>query len=126
MAEGLARHLFDATTVVLSAGSEPQKVNPYAIQAMNKVGIDISNHYSKAINDVLKSDIDLVITLCADEVCPRVPSTTTKEHWPFEDPAAVTGTPEDILISFEKIRDQIMAKLQEFGKRKRLLSMEKK
>lgn len=85
MAEGLARSLFAGNATVSSAGSEPTKVNPFAIEAMKKIGIDISSHLSKPISETLTDDIDLVITLCADEVCPVVPGATKKEHWPFQD-----------------------------------------
>lgn len=121
MAEGLARAMFGKNVEISSAGSEPQSVNPFAIQAMNKIGIDLSNHSSKPIGDVLTEDIDLVITLCADEVCPIVPINTRKEHWPFDDPAAATGTKTDILHSFETIRDQIRAALILFGEREGLV-----
>lgn len=123
MAEGLARNLYDDKAVVASAGSEPSKVNPFAIRAMKKIGIDITSHYSKPISEVLSDDIDLVVTLCADEVCPIVPTSTKKEHWPFKDPAAASGSEEGILTSFELIRDQIKAQLVDFGRRANLLKV---
>ena len=116
MAEGLARSLYGDKAVVLSAGSEPSKVNPFAIQAMKNMGVDIALHYSKPIDAVLADDVDLVVTLCADEVCPVVPKSTRKLHWPFKDPAAVKGSDAEILKSFEDIRDEIRFKLIEFGK----------
>lgn len=121
MAEGLARDLYGSNAIVASAGSEPSKVNPFAIRAMKNIGIDITSHHSKPISEVLSHDIDLVVTLCADEVCPIVPTSTKKEHWPFKDPAAASGTEEDILTSFELIRDQIKAQLVDFGRRANLL-----
>ena len=69
----------------------------------------------------LTDDIDLVVTLCAEEVCPMVPGKTTKEHWPFEDPATHSGSDAEVLRSFERVRDQIRARLFEFGKNKNLL-----
>ena len=116
MAEGLARNLFGSKADITSAGSEPSKVNPFAIKAMKKIGIDITTHYSKPIAKALTSDIELVVTLCAEEVCPIVPGSTKKEHWPFQDPAGVKGTDEAILASFEQIRNQIREKLIQFGK----------
>lgn len=115
MAEGLARSLFAGKAVISSAGSEPTTVNPFALEAMKKVGIDISTHFSKSITEALTDDIDLIITLCADEVCPVVPAATRKEHWPFQDPAAVQGSDKEILSSFEMVRDQIRARLIQFG-----------
>lgn len=122
MAEGLARQMFKPNITILSAGSEPSRVNPYAIQAMQRVGIDISKHHSKRIADVLTNDIDLVITLCADEVCPVVPNATKRAHWPFPDPAAAVGDAATILQSFEAIREQIRKRLHAFGEEKGLLA----
>lgn len=124
MAEGLARFLYRNDIEIVSAGSEPKNVNPFSLEAMSNVGIDISRHYSKAINEVLKEDVSLVVTLCADEVCPIVPIDVKKEHWPFNDPASELGTKEQILNNFEKIRDQIKEKLIEFGKKENLLKVE--
>ena len=121
MAEGLARHLYGHHAIIVSAGSEPFKVNPFAVQAMKNIGIDISSQYSKAIDAVLAADIDLLVTLCADEICPLVPSGTRKEHWPFKDPGVVNGSYDDVLASFESIRNEISAKLLEFGKKSNLL-----
>lgn len=121
MAEGLARKLYGDKAVVSSAGSEPSKINPFAVQAMKNIGIDISSHYSKPINEVLSDNVDLVITLCVDEVCPIVPTMTEKEHWPFQDPASAAGSDENVLKSFEDIRDKILTKLIEFGKDHSLL-----
>lgn len=121
MAEGLARNLFGINANISSAGSEPTKVNPYAIVAMNKIGIDISTQCSKPIDIVFNDDIDLIITLCADEICPIGPHSTKKEHWPFSDPASILGSDKEILAGFEITRDQIMSKLVEFGKEHGLL-----
>lgn len=121
MAEGLARNLYGHKAMVASAGSEPSKVNPFAIQAMQNIGIDITSHHSKAIDQVLSDDIDLVVTLCEDEVCPVVPSSTRKEHWPFPDPAAASGSAAEILKRFEEVRDDIRKKLILFGKESHLI-----
>lgn len=121
MAEGLARNLYGDKATVASAGSEPSQVNPFAVQAMKNVGVDITSHHSKPIDEVLADDVDLVVTLCADEVCPVIPGSTKKEHWPFKDPASATGSDEDILSSFEDIRDQIRRKLIAFGEENNLI-----
>ena len=73
MAEGLARAILGEHVEVLSAGSQPTKVNPYAIEAMRDLGIDISGHRSKSVDEIDTAQLDLVVTLCADEVCPVLP-----------------------------------------------------
>lgn len=122
MAEGLAKHLFGSKAKILSAGSEPSKINPFAVQAMRDIGIDISSQHSKPIAEALSDDIDLVVTLCADEVCPVVPGSTKKAHWPFSDPVSATGSEAEMLQNFATIRDQIKRKLLEFGSANDLLA----
>jgi len=102
------RQLFGDRIEVVSAGSEPTRVNPLAIEAMREIGIDISGHRSKGTAEVDLSAVDLIVTLCADEVCPVVPGRVKKEHWPFADPGAT-------LASFREVRDQIHAKLKQFN-----------
>jgi len=109
MAEGLARHLWGAQHTVQSAGSNPSRVNPLAIEVLSEIGIDISAHTSKSVTDVDLTNIDLIVTLCADEVCPVVPGKLKRLHWPFPDP---NGTRE----SFREVRDQIRAQLESFSK----------
>lgn len=115
MAEGLARKIFGADASVQSAGSAPSKVNPFAIQVMKEIGIDISGHQSKSVGTIDLKTVDLVITLCADEVCPIVPGKTKKLHWPFKDPAGAGQTNAESLDAFRTARDQIEAKLEEFA-----------
>ena len=86
MAEGLARHIWGDRVTVSSAGSLPTRVNPLAIRVMAEIGIDISNQRSTSVNEVDASAIDLVITLCADEVCPIVLCDAARLHWPLDDP----------------------------------------
>ena len=119
MAEGLAKQLLGDSAWIESAGSEPKNLNPHAVSVLKEVGINISNHYSKSAqdlsNDFLK-DLDYVITLCAEEVCPVLISKTAKKlHWPFPDPAAHTGAAEEQIKTFRQIRDSIKSKLQEFA-----------
>lgn len=113
MAEGLARRRFGTDVEVLSAGSRPSKVNPYAIEAMSEVGIDISGHHSKSVDDVNAASADLVITLCADEVCPVLPGRVKRLHWPIPDPASDDPTlmPEQMRMRFRSARDDIRARL---------------
>ncbi|KDA00892.1 arsenate reductase ArsC [Hyphomonas oceanitis] len=116
MAEGLARHRFGNRAEVASAGSMPTKPNPYAIEAMAGLGIDITGHTSKSVDGMNAGDFDYVITLCAEEVCPWLPGTTQRLHWPIDDPASddPTLTPDDMRKRFARARDIIHAKLAEF------------
>jgi len=111
MAEGLARKAFQGKAEVQSAGSKPGHVNPYAIQALQEIGIDISRHTSKSVDEISPAGLDLVITLCAEEVCPIMPVQTKKLHWPLPDPASVTEEGEPKLQKFREIRDEIQARL---------------
>jgi arsenate reductase len=86
MAEGLARAHFGDAVRVQSAGSAPSRVNPFAVRAMAELGIDISSHTSTSVAEVDPASVDLVITLCAEEVCPVVLSNARRLHWPLSDP----------------------------------------
>ena len=118
MAEGIAKELLGSNFWVESAGSKPATVNPYAIEALNEIGIDLSKHYSKSFDDLpseFKEGLDYIVTLCAEEVCPLVASKTAKRiHLPFEDPAGKGSTHEEKLWYFQKIRDQISVALKNF------------
>lgn len=111
MAEGLARALFGDAGEFHSAGSAPTHVNPFAIDAMAEIGIDIKSHTSKATDDVDLAEMDLIVTLCADEVCPRVPPHVRKLHWPFPDPADATKPEAEQRRMFRDVRDRIRARL---------------
>ena len=113
MAEGLARAILGNRVEVLSAGSQPTKVNPYAIEAMRELGIDISGHRSKSVDEISVSQLDLVVTLCADEVCPVLPGGTRRLHWPIPDPASSDPalSPEQLRQRFRFARDQIRARM---------------
>ena len=113
MAEGLARALLGDRVEVLSAGSQPTKVNPYAIEAMREVGIDISGHRSKSVDEIDTARLDLVVTLCADEVCPVLPGGTRRLHWPIPDPASTDPalSPEEWRQRFRSARDPIRARM---------------
>jgi len=116
MAEGLARHLFGNRAEVQSAGSSPTKPNPYAIEAMAEAGIDITAHTSKSVDGMNAADFDYVITLCAEEVCPWLPGSTQRLHWPIDDPASddPSLTPDVLRARFARARDIIRARLVEF------------
>jgi arsenate reductase len=113
MAEGLARDLGPAGIEMFSAGSEPSRVNPLAIEAMAEVGVDIGGQRSKGTDEIPQDQIDLVITLCAEEVCPVFPRPVSKLHWPHEDPAGLEGTHAEKLASFARVRDQIRSRLED-------------
>src|SRR5512144_2162683 len=83
MAEGLARHLFGDRVQVRSAGSAAWRVSPYAVRVLEEIGIDISRQWSKSTDEIDLDAIDLVITLCADEVCPVFPRPVERLHWPL-------------------------------------------
>jgi arsenate reductase len=115
MAEGLARAFFGSDVDVSSAGSQPTKVNPYAIEAMSEVGIDISKHRSKSVSDFDASSVDAVITLCAEEVCPVLPGQVKRMHWPISDPASndPSLTAEQMRERFRVARERIRERLPE-------------
>lgn len=114
MAEGLARHLFGDAVRVQSAGSEPSRVNPLATQAMAELGIDLGTHASKSVQTIDPDGVDLVITLCAEEVCPVFLSRAPRMHWPLADPDRKLEdlTNEERLQHFRVARDQIHARLE--------------
>jgi protein-tyrosine-phosphatase/catechol 2,3-dioxygenase-like lactoylglutathione lyase family enzyme len=114
MAEGLARHLWGERVRVQSAGSVPSRVNPFAIQAMAEVGIDLSTHTSKSVETIDPAGIDLVITLCAEEVCPVFLGSARRLHWPLKDPDRKHEVlpDEERLQHFRVARDQIRARLE--------------
>ena len=116
MAEGLLRDLAADRFEVFSAGTKPSRVRPEAIAAMRELGIDISGHRSKSVDEFAQQPFDYVITVCdnARESCPVYPASVQRIHWSFEDPAAVTGSEEERMKAFREIRDQIRARLIEF------------
>jgi arsenate reductase len=87
-------------------------VNPYAIAVIEELGIDISKHWSKSVSDIDIAKVDLVITLCAEEVCPVLPNKTKHLHWPISDPAPSAASHEEQLERFRKARDLIKEKLE--------------
>ncbi len=113
MAEGLFRHEAGEAFEVFSAGTKPSHVRSEAIAAMREVGIDISGHRSKSVNEYEGQEFESVITVCdnAKESCPVFPGKTQRLHWPFEDPAAVEGLEETRLEAFRKVRDQIHGRI---------------
>jgi arsenate reductase (thioredoxin) len=115
MAEGLLRHLAGDRFEVFSAGTEATQVRPLAIQAMAELGIDISQQQSKTLDRYLKEPFDLVITVCdqAAEVCPVFPGASKRKHWSFEDPSKATGSQEEQLAVYRRVRDEIQARIEQ-------------
>ncbi len=110
MAEGLAREILRGRAEALSAGSSPVSVNPHAIEAMAEVGIDITGHHSKSVDTIDLSELDLVVTLCAEEVCPVLPGDVRRLHWPIPDPAA--EEPGDPLVRFRAAGEMIRQRIE--------------
>jgi len=110
LAEGILRHVAGDLFEVHSAGSKPAGyVHPKAIEVMKEIGIDISGHTSKHMNEFLDKKISTVITVCgnADQACPMFPGQVNRYHWGFDDPAHVKGSDEEVLNVFRRVRDQI-------------------
>ena len=109
MAEGFFRHYGKGRIDAYSAGLAPKRVHPMAIAVMHEVGIDISTNTSKHLSEYLDQQFDYVITVCdnAASNCPVFPGAGTKLHWPFDDPADATGTEEQVLATFRRVRDEI-------------------
>lgn len=116
MAEGVLRALAGDRFDVASAGTEATRVHPIAIQAMEEVGIDLTGHTSKTIDAFLGQSWDYVITVCdsANERCPLFPEGTTRIHWSFDDPSQASGTDEDKLKKFRRVRDEILTRLRQW------------
>jgi arsenate reductase len=118
MAEGVLRHYGFDKFEVLSAGTKPSTVNKTAIKVMQEIGIDISNHRSKHIDEFLGQKIDFIISVCdnAKEVCPIFPGGTTRLHWPFPDPPHDKEITDSVLNEFRKVRDLILARFKLLGR----------
>src|SRR6185369_14120876 len=116
MAEGFLRALGAGRFETASAGTEKTSMNPLAIEAMAERGIDIRSHTSKTVDGLLGAPWDYLITVCddANERCPFVPGTRNQLHWSFPDPSRASGTHEERLAVFRRIRDQIEARLTDW------------
>lgn len=116
MAEGLLRHLAGDRFEVASAGTHPVGLNPNAVEVMREIGIDISAHRSKRVDEFLHQRFDFVITVCdrAREACPIFPGAASVLHWSFDDPAAAIGSAKDRIAVFRRVRDEIAERLRRF------------
>jgi arsenate reductase len=119
MAEGFLRARGGEAYETLSAGTHPRSIHPLAIRAMADVGIDISpaaGHRAKGMDEFAGQTIDLVVTVCDDaaEECPFFPGARRQEHWGFPDPSAATGTEEERLQVFRRVRDAIALRIEQY------------
>jgi len=116
MAEGWLKQLGGDHYEVFSAGIEAHGKNPRAITVMQEAGVDISSQESEVINPDLLSSLDLLVTVCshADAHCPAFSIAGKREHWPFSDPAKATGSEEEIMSEFRRVRDQIKTRIEAF------------
>jgi len=118
MAEGILKKAAGNILDVQSAGSKPAGyVHPVAIQVMKEIGIDISTHRSKSMNEFLAQPVETVITVCgnADQACPIFPGRVNRYHWGFFDPAKAEGTDEQKLKIFREVRDQMRLVFEAYG-----------
>jgi arsenate reductase (thioredoxin) len=111
MAEGIARSLAPMDVKISSAGSKPSKVNPFAIRALDEIGIDIRSHRSKSVDEINPVGVDTVVTLCAEEVCPVFLGKARRVHWGLPDPAGSGSTEEEQLQAFRNVRDELQRRL---------------
>ena len=110
LAEGILRAALGDACRVASAGSKPAGyVHPLAVKAMAEIGLDISAHTSKHMDEFLTQNVETVITVCgnADQACPMFPGQLNRHHWGFDDPAHATGSEEEQMQVFRRVRDEI-------------------
>ncbi len=117
MAEGLARARAPGDWRIFSAGSQPGTLSSTAVKVMREIGIDISGQRSKGLEQVPAQEADLIITLCAEEVCPVVPGGRARKlHWPLPDPAALTADPHARREAFRAVRDELARRINDLLK----------
>jgi arsenate reductase len=116
MAEGFLRHFAGDRFDVASAGTRLAVLNLDAVKAMREVGVDIARHRSKSVDEFVGQRFDHVITVCdrARESCPIFPGAACLDHWPFDDPAEATGTSEERMAVFRRVRDEIAGRIRRF------------
>ena len=118
MAEGLLNHLYGDRYEAFSAGTEQTRVHPLAIEAMKRIGLNISGHESKIMDRFGEKHFDIVVSVCdlARATCPFVPAMKKRLHWSLEDPSSATGNREQQLVVFEKVRDDLRQRIiEQFG-----------
>ena len=123
MAEGILRAAAGDLLEVRSAGSKPAGyVHPLAIQAMAEIGIDISGHHSKSLDEFIGQEIETVITVCdhANQACPVFPGQANRHHWGFEDPGHATGSEAEKLAVFRRVRDELRKVFEAYANGRRV------
>lgn len=118
MAEGWGKKYLGNEWQVLSAGIEAHGINPSAVKAMKEAGVDISSQTSDRIDLEILHNADFIVTLCGDaaDKCPMTPPGTKRAHWGFDDPAKAEGTEDEVWAFFERVRDEIGARIEHFAK----------
>ena len=118
MAEGWGKKYLGEEWQVLSAGIEAHGVNPSAVKAMKEAGVDITDQTSDIIDPQILNNADFVVTLCGDaaDKCPMTPPHVKRDHWGFDDPAKAEGTDEEKWAFFQRVRDEIGARIEHFAK----------
>ncbi|OGQ82006.1 MAG: phosphate transport system regulatory protein PhoU [Deltaproteobacteria bacterium RIFOXYA12_FULL_58_15] len=115
MAEAWAKKLFPVGVRIWSAGSQPgDQVDPNAVSVMRELGIDMSGARPKGVSEIPIGDVDTIVTLCAEESCPFVPGELSRESWGLPDPAAASGSEEEVVQTFRRVRDDIRQKIDAF------------
>jgi arsenate reductase len=114
MAEGIARALAGDRLPIQSAGSAPSRVNPLAVRALAEIGIDASRQRSKSVDEIDRTTVDTVITLCAEEVCPVYLGAARRLHWPLPDPAGDDESAAAGLERFRSVRDELARRIESF------------
>ena len=112
MAEGVARSMAPPGIKVWSAGSRPTSVRPEAIEVLKEIGLDISHHHSKTVDEIPAAEVDTVITLCGEQECPVFLGNVTRLHWGLPDPAAFEGSGEGRLSAFRNLRDELSRRIE--------------
>jgi arsenate reductase len=119
LAEGIAKHIFGSKADIRSAGSNPSMLSSYTSRVLEEVGINYQSLHAKSVDDLPQyfvEKIDYVITLCAEDICPVIPSNAKRLHWPLPDPLGRDGSEEEILERFRITREEIRKRLEQFKK----------
>ena len=111
MAEGIARTLAPPADKISSAGSVPSRLNPLAVRALDEIGIDLRGQFTKSVNEIPADDVDAVITLCAEEICPVFLGQARRIHWGLPDPAGAGRSEAEQLQAFRNVRDELRLRL---------------
>ena len=116
MADGIVNHDFSGKITAVSAGTDPHGLNPRAVQVMHEIGIDISQNSSDHLNRYAGQSFDYVISLCgdADEQCPAFFGGVKRLHMPFDDPPRSTGSDQQVLTVYRRVRDEIREQMNDF------------